>query len=50
MRTSIAERLGRQTGHDVGWWNNAIAVRPGLDDEQALRAWLTGQGVTGYQQ
>jgi hypothetical protein len=50
MRTSIAERLVRQTGHDVAWWNEAIAAQPGLDDEPALRAWLTGQSVTGYQQ
>ncbi len=50
MRTSIADRLVRQTGHDVAWWNEAIAAQPGLSDEPALRAWLTGEGVTGYQQ
>jgi hypothetical protein len=50
MRTSIADRLVRQTGHDVAWWNEAIAAQPGLGDEPALRAWLTGEGVTGYQQ
>lgn len=50
MRTSIAERLVRQTGHDVAWWSEQIAAQPGVGDEAALRAWLAGRGVTGYQQ
>jgi hypothetical protein len=50
MRDSIAARLQRQTGHDVSWWNDTIAATQGLGDEAALRAWLTGEGVTGYQQ
>ncbi len=50
MRTSIAERLIRQTGHDVAWWNEQIAAQPGLDDEALLREWLTRRSVTGYQQ
>src|SRR5262245_60725870 len=50
MRDSITERLLRQTGHDVAWWNERIAVQEGLGDEASLRAWLTEQGVTGYQQ
>lgn len=50
MRTSIAERLVRQTGQDVAWWNTRIAAQAGLDDEAALRRWLTENGVTGYQQ
>jgi hypothetical protein len=50
MRQSIEDRLLRQTGHDVAWWNERIAAAGGLDDESALRAWLTGEGVTGYQQ
>ena len=50
MRESIAERLIRQTGHDVAWWNDRVAAQHGLADESALRAWLTGEGVTGYQQ
>ena len=53
MRTSITERLERQTGNDVGWWNAAIAAKREageLGDEPSLRAWLTGRGVTGYQQ
>lgn len=50
MRASIAERLVRQTGHDVGWWAGQIAAEQNLDDEAALRGWLAGRGVTGYQQ
>jgi hypothetical protein len=50
MRTAIAERLVGQSGHDIGWWNKRIAAEPGLDDAAALRDWLTGRGVTGYQQ
>jgi hypothetical protein len=50
MRTSITERLLRQTGHDVTWWNGQIAEQGGLGDEAALRAWLRERGVTGYQQ
>jgi len=50
LRTSIAERLVRQTGHDIAWWNERIAVEPDLGDEAALRRWLTKVGVTGYQQ
>jgi hypothetical protein len=50
MRESIEARLQRQTGHDVGWWNDRIAAVGGLTDEGTLRAWLTEQGVTGYQQ
>jgi hypothetical protein len=50
MRTSITERLLRQTGHDVAWWNEHIASQSGACDEVSLRAWLGGQGVTGYQQ
>ena len=50
MRESIAARLERQTGHDIPWWNERIAAQPGLTDESALRTWLGGEGVTGYQQ
>lgn len=50
MRDSIEARLQRQTGHDVSWWNEKIAATQGLGDEAALRAWLTTEGVTGYQQ
>jgi hypothetical protein len=50
MRTSIAERLLRQTGHDVDWWIARIATQEGVDDASSLRGWLTEMGVTGYQQ
>jgi len=50
MRTSIADRLIRQTGHDVAWWNDAIAAGCRAPDEASLRTWLTDRGVTGYQQ
>ncbi|MGH7777476.1 MAG: hypothetical protein ACREPI_09925 [Candidatus Dormibacterales bacterium] len=38
MRPSIAERLVRQTGHDVVWWNERAAGRAGHDDEAAFAA------------
>jgi len=50
MRTSIEDRLVRQTGHDVAWWNDAIAAGQCASDESSLRTWLTERGVTGYQQ
>jgi hypothetical protein len=50
MRSSMGERLVRQTGHDLAWWNERISSEPDLDDEAALRRWLTGMGVTGYRQ
>ncbi len=50
MRSAIAERLIRQTGHDIEWWNAEIAGQPGLDSEPALRKWLGERDVTGYQQ
>ncbi len=50
MRSQITDRLVRQTGHDVTWWNGQIAAQDGLTDEASLRAWLTEHGVTGYQQ
>src|ERR1022692_2663671 len=50
MRTSIAERLLGQTGHDVAWWNEKIQAQDGVGDQASLRAWLSEQQVTGYQQ
>jgi Domain of unknown function (DUF5655) len=50
MRESITAALIRDTGHDVAWWNERMSSQPGSADEPALRTWLTGQGVTGYQQ
>lgn len=50
MRETIGDRLLRQTGHDVAWWNDRVAAQGGLDDEAAPRIWLASEGITGYQQ
>jgi Domain of unknown function (DUF5655) len=50
MRESITAMLVRDTGHDVAWWNERVAGQPSVTDEEALRAWLTEQDVTGYKQ
>jgi uncharacterized protein DUF5655 len=44
-----AHLLRSRTGQDVGAWNRRVA-EAGLPGEPALRAWLDGQGVTGYGQ
>jgi hypothetical protein len=49
MRDWAARLLRSRTGQDVAAWNRRVA-EAGLPDEQALRAWLDGQGVTGYGQ
>jgi Family of unknown function (DUF5990)/Domain of unknown function (DUF5655) len=49
MRDWAARLLQSRTGEDVQAWNRRIA-QAGLADEQALRSWLAGQGVTGYSQ
>jgi Family of unknown function (DUF5990)/Domain of unknown function (DUF5655) len=49
MRDRAAHLLRSRTGQDVAAWNRRVA-EAGLPDEQALRAWLDGQGVTGYAQ
>jgi len=49
MRDWAAHLLRSRTGQDVAAWNRRVA-EAGLPDEQALRAWLDGQGVTGYAQ
>jgi hypothetical protein len=49
MRRMSARLLEERTGKNVETWNRRIQ-RVGLSDEQALRAWLTQQGVTGYAQ
>jgi len=47
FRDAQAERLKLVTGQDVSVWNGRIAqVAP--SDPEALNAWLTAQGVTGY--
>jgi hypothetical protein len=47
MYESIAQQLVRQTGDDVGAWNEKVRAAH-VDDERSLRAWLAKQGVTGY--
>src|SRR5262245_20571271 len=49
MKEMSARLLKERTGEDVETWNQRITSE-GLTDEQALRAWLTTQGVTGYAQ
>jgi uncharacterized protein DUF5990/uncharacterized protein DUF5655 len=47
MRDWAARLLLSRTGEDVHVWNRRVA-EAGLADEQALRPWLAGHGVTGY--
>jgi len=49
MRDWAAQLLLSRTGEDVQAWNRRVG-EAGLADEQALRSWLAGQGVTGYSQ
>jgi hypothetical protein len=42
-----ARRLLDQTGRDLPWWNARVRAE-GPADESGLKAWLAGQGVTGY--
>jgi hypothetical protein len=49
MRDWAAQPLVSRTGQDVSAWNRRVAEAR-LPNEQALRAWLDGQGVTGYGQ
>jgi hypothetical protein len=43
----VAQRLLDQTGQDLAAWNQRVLAE-GPADESGLRAWLAGQGVTGY--
>ena len=49
MRDWAAALLLSRTGADLGAWNRRVAA-DGPGGERALRAWLAGQGVTGYAQ
>jgi hypothetical protein len=49
MKDMSARLLQERTGLDVATWNQHIRGQH-LNDEQALRAWLAEQGVTGYAQ
>jgi Family of unknown function (DUF5990)/Domain of unknown function (DUF5655) len=44
-----ARLLADHTGEDVAAWNRHVAESE-IADEPSLRAWLAGQGVTGYAQ
>ena len=43
----VAQRLLDQTGQDLKAWNARVSGE-GPADEASLKAWLAGQGVTGY--
>jgi hypothetical protein len=49
MRDMSARLLKERTGDGVDAWNRRIK-KERLNDEKALRAWLTKRGVTGYAQ
>jgi hypothetical protein len=49
MREWMERRLQETTGADLAGWRRRTA-EAGLGSEPELRAWLTGQGVTGYGQ
>lgn len=49
MKDMSARLLKERTGQNVESWNQRIKAE-GFADEQQLRAWLAGQGVTGYAQ
>jgi hypothetical protein len=49
IKDMSARLLVERTGEDVATWNRRIAKEQ-FDNEKALRAWLTQQGVTGYAQ
>jgi len=46
MKDMSARLLKERTGEGVDTWNRRVR-RERLDDEEALRAWLTKQDVTG---
>jgi hypothetical protein len=43
----MADLLKKRTGEDLATWNARIRALD-FPDEEALRAWLTERGVTGY--
>lgn len=49
MLEQSARLLEDRTGADLDEWNRRVRDT-GITDEQALRSWLEGQGVTGYPQ
>ena len=49
MKSMFGRLLLERSGQDVETWNRRIQEQ-GFSDEKSLRAWLAGQGVTGYAQ
>jgi hypothetical protein len=49
MKEMYTRLLVERTGEDLATWNERVRNQ-GFEDEQSLRQWLTGQGVTGYAQ
>ncbi len=49
MKDMDAHLLVERTGEDLDVWNKRIQEQ-GFTDEQSLRLWLAGKGVTGYAQ
>lgn len=49
MWAKYAARLEEQTGEDVAAWNARVHSEA-PDDEDGVRTWLAGRGVTGYPQ
>lgn len=49
FRDRWTDALHRQTGQNLAVWSARIRDA-GLADEPSLRAWLSGQGITGYPQ
>jgi hypothetical protein len=49
IKDMSARLLQERTGLDVATWNQRIQAQH-LKNQEALRAWLTEQGVTGYAQ
>lgn len=49
LRTMSIQLLERKTGEGLETWNQRIREHD-FRDEQALRSWLTKQGVSGYAQ
>lgn len=50
MMAMSAELLERRTGAGVAEWNERVRSSGADGSEVDLRAWLAGQGVTGYAQ
>jgi hypothetical protein len=50
MMASHAALLERRTRAGVAEWNTRVRSSGADRDERSLRAWLSGQGVTGYPQ